>query len=462
MLQLSAGGPSGMVIDEQRGLLYVFTRFNNGISIIDLKNFTELENILLFNPEPASIINGRPFLYDAALTSGFGDSSCAGCHVFGDADGLAWDLGNPDAEVTDNPNEYADITFMPQPRPQFHPLKGPKVTQSLRGIADSGPLHWRGDRTGINRAPGESVESAAFKEFNATFENLHGRESRLTEEQMQAFTDFALQITYPPNPVRSLDNSLTLLQAEGRRIFHEDRTSMRLFSFGGPVTDRCVECHELDPQNRKFGTGGKMANVRGAQDGKVPHLRNMYQKVGMFDFDSVSRGMPADLPQIRGFGYNPEGTSDTIFTHFIVGRFDLRGGLLFALKAGIPVKDSKATALIEYLMAFDSNLAPIVGQQITLSSNSARETLDRIELFIQRAGKSECDLVAKGLLNGESRGWVMTVSAANSDDTVFQSDRKSSAAHRRSAQTNNRPARAGIDFYLRSLRVRCADWHRSR
>jgi len=89
------------------------------------------------------------------------------------------------------------------------------------------------------------------------------------------------------------------------------------------------------------------------------------------------------------------------------------------------VKDSKATALIEYLMAFDSNLAPIVGQQITLSNTSAHEALDRIELFIQRAAKSECDLVAKGTVNGENRGWVMTVSAANSDDTVFQSDRKS-------------------------------------
>ena len=25
---------------------------------------------------------------------------------------------------------------------------------------------------------------------------------------MQAFTDFILQVTYPPNPVRTLDNSL--------------------------------------------------------------------------------------------------------------------------------------------------------------------------------------------------------------------------------------------------------------
>ena len=422
-LVLSAGGPSGLALDEQRQRLYVFTRFNNSISVIDLATFSERESCSLYNPEPESIIKGRPFLYDAALTSGFGDSSCSECHVFGDADGLAWDLGNPDLEVTESPNEYAAVTFMPPARRQVHPLKGPKVTQSLRGIADSGPLHWRGDRSGVNRAAGESVESAAFKEFNAAFETLLGRETRLTAEQMQQFADFALQITYPPNPVRALDNSLTMMQAEGKRIFYQDRTAVRLFSFGGPVMDRCIECHELDPAARRFGTGGKMVNVRGSQDMKVPQLRNIYQKIGMFDMDSLRRGLPAGLPQIRGFGFSSQGTVDTLLTHFRVSRFDLRGGIKFASEAGIPVRDSKANALTEYLLAFDSNLAPVVGQQMTLCSDGAAIALDRIELFIQRAGAHECDVVVKGSLDGESRGWVMTAASDSSGDIVFQSDR---------------------------------------
>ena len=37
------------------------------------------------------------------------------------------------------------------PRPRdFHPLKGPMTTQSLRGMANHGSMHWRGDRTGGN------------------------------------------------------------------------------------------------------------------------------------------------------------------------------------------------------------------------------------------------------------------------------------------------------------------------
>lgn len=33
---------------------------------------------------------------------------------------------------------------------------------------------------------------------------------------MEAFTDFNLQATYPPNPIRALDNSLTATQDAGR------------------------------------------------------------------------------------------------------------------------------------------------------------------------------------------------------------------------------------------------------
>ena len=57
----------------------------------------------MYNPEPPSVVAGRRFLYDAAFTSSHGDSACASCHVFGDFDSLAWDLGNPDGDVLTNP-----------------------------------------------------------------------------------------------------------------------------------------------------------------------------------------------------------------------------------------------------------------------------------------------------------------------------------------------------------------------
>jgi hypothetical protein len=78
-------------------------------------------------------------------------------------------------------------------------------------------------------------------------------------------------------------------------------------------------------------------------------------------------------------------------------------------------------------MAFDSNLAPIVGQQITLSAESTPQVVERIDLFIQRAQvtdpRPECDLVVKGILNGTPRGWILSQASANRGETIFQSDR---------------------------------------
>ncbi|NBQ89479.1 MAG: hypothetical protein EBU07_18870, partial [Betaproteobacteria bacterium] len=118
-IALSAGGPAGLALDEARNRLYVLTRFDNGLSVIDLGTNTETAHLTMFNPEPAVVRVGRPFLYDARLTSSRGDSSCAGCHVFGDMDQLAWDLGNPDEQLVKNPNPYNPAVPAALKRPSF-------------------------------------------------------------------------------------------------------------------------------------------------------------------------------------------------------------------------------------------------------------------------------------------------------------------------------------------------------
>jgi hypothetical protein len=59
-----------------------------------------------------------------------------------------------------------------------------------------------------------------------------------------------------------------------------------------------------------------------------------------------------------------------------------------------------------FLLAFPTNLAPIVGQQITLSSGSTTAVLARIHLLRQRAGAGECALVAKANVLGAETGFV--------------------------------------------------------
>ena len=109
------------------------------------------------------------------------------------------------------------------------------TTQSLRGMANHGPMHWRGDRTGGNDAPsaqpdsGSFNEAAGFMKFNPAFQDLLGSDAQLTTADMQAFADFVLQFTYPPNPIRNLDNSLTADQQAGSEFLpgrHQQRARL--------------------------------------------------------------------------------------------------------------------------------------------------------------------------------------------------------------------------------------------
>jgi DNA-binding beta-propeller fold protein YncE len=187
-IALTGGGPTGVALDASHGLLYVLTRFDNSIAIVDTKAKRQIDRIAMFNPEPRSVVEGRKFLYDATLTSSHGDSACAGCHIFGDFDSLAWDLGDPDGFAEPIPGPFVSDPAAPPGFNQIlHSLKGPMTTQSLRGLANHGPMHWRGDRTGGTDAmlqhilpsaqpdTGTFDEQIAFKKFNAAFPGLLGR-----------------------------------------------------------------------------------------------------------------------------------------------------------------------------------------------------------------------------------------------------------------------------------------------
>jgi len=412
---VSGGGPTGLALDDKGKRLYVLTRFDNSISIIDTAQKREIGHVRMYSPEPTHIVQGRRLLYDASFTSSHGDSACASCHVFGDFDSLGWNLGNPDAEVAtiNNPLLAPDGTILPWPAPprnQFHPMKGPMTTQSLRGMANHGPMHWRGDRTGSETAAsaqpdsGAFDEAAGFKKFQAGFTGLLGRAEPIPNSDMEAFTAFILDLTYPPNPIRRLDNSLTTQQQEGRDIFFNAATCVVVP--GAP----CQKCHTLDAAGNQgltahpgfFGTSGITLdfNFGDLPLLKIPHLRNMYQKVGRFGFPFHPLLNPNDDThtgeQVRGFGFIHDGSFDSVF------RFHNAGFIFPQGEEG----DRQKRAAEAFVLAFDSNLAPIVGQQITLNASTSAVVNARINLLIARAEQGECDLVAKTVINGRETGYL--------------------------------------------------------
>ena len=357
------------------------------VSTIKLKQKKIVSTTELYNPEPAVVKDGRPFLYDAEISSSNGTSSCSSCHIFGDMDALAWDLGNPDEEMVDNLLETSPGNILPRKETQFHPLKGPMTTQTFRGMVDSGPMHWRGDRQGLDTVIGETQEEAAFKEFRGAFVGLVGRQTQLTETDLDAFTDFALTITSRPNPIRNLDNSLTPNQQAGRDLY------FNLPIDGGVGT--CNSCHKLDAEDNKFGTDTFVTNEGPfiSQDFKVAHLRNLYNKVGMFGTSLLTNTHMGN--QVRGFGYLHDGMFASVDD--------------FLIKIGVFFWESEAQAKLvtDFMMVFDSENAPVHGQQVTVSLRNKDVANPRVELLAAQAKAGSCSLVVNGIIGGRAYNGVL-------------------------------------------------------
>jgi hypothetical protein len=319
--------------------------------------------------------------------------------------------------------------------PIFHPMKGPMTTQSLRGMANHGPMHWRGDRTGGNDAPsiqpdsGTFDERAAFEKFQDGFTDLLGRDTVIPPADMDAFTDFILQVTYPPNPNRPLDNVLTADQDAGRQLFSGVNCGIPTPD-GTPNVLTCVTCHVIDPNGNPeteapgfFGTAGFGSFAFQTQLFKMPHLRNMYQKVGMFGNPITPGNLSLDDAftgdQVRGFGFNHDGAIDTLFRfHHGISFSELANG---PDNGGIPdgpEGDLQRRQLEAFLLASPTNLAPIVGQQITLAASSSAAVVARVHLLRQRADVGECDLVAKAEFFDIEAGFVYVGAG------LFKSDRR--------------------------------------
>jgi YVTN family beta-propeller protein len=408
-IEVNGGGPSGLVLDEANDKLYVFKRFNNSVGIIDLNTNTETTEIALYNPEPPEVVNGRQFLYDARFSSSRGNGSCASCHIFGDMDHLSWELGNPDGSVENNPDHPLRLDLFPAlTEKDFHPMKGPMNTQSLRGMANHGPMHWRGDRSGGNEPEADPFdEIASFKTFRVAFEGLIGRAAIIPEPDMEAFADFALSLTYPPNPLRRLDNQPTQAQAIGEFVYRN--TLVETFFNGQQFT--CNDCHVVDVTQGFFGSDGFSTSRPGRFGGgdvvKIPHLRNVYTKLSNNELAADPNGASGD--QYRGFFINHEGSTSTLFNFLTTGNFDFPGG------------DNQRLNVLEFVLAMPSNMAPAVGRQVTADAANRLVANVLVQQLEARALVTvpvpECDLVAKAWKNGEPRSWLFQ------SDGRYQSDR---------------------------------------
>ncbi len=429
-------GPTGLALDEARQRLYVWNHFDTSLSVIDTSTLETVETVAVFNPLPQAIRQGRPLLYDTRLTSGLGHVSCASCHIDGRMDRLAWDLGDPSGEMKTF-NQNCVTTVNSDPCEDFHPMKGPMATQTLQDIIGNEPFHWRGDRDGI-------------EEFNPAFVGLLGDDRELSAEEMQRFEDHLATITFPPNPFRNLDNSLPDSIALTGQV-----TSGRFSPAGQPLPDgdpknalklfnqdlldspfQCASCHTLPTGmavngplllgNIGASAGGSImetgplgenhlgiVSVDGSTNKsiKVPHLRNMYDKVGFEMSVSESRA---------GFGFLHDGSVDSLSRFLSARAFDFKSdqevadmvALMMAF-AGSDLGDNPILST-EPPVSKDSHAA--VGTQIFL--NDGAEPPDALLTLYEQARAGRIDLVVHSLRQGRPTGWVYQADSDQFQDSA--------------------------------------------
>jgi len=424
-------GPTGIVLGA--GRLYVLNRFEDSISVVDVATRVETARVQLHDPTSPGIRHGRKFLYNTHERSGLGHLSCASCHVDARMDRLAWDLGDPSG--TPKPLDQNCLTAIIAPCEDFHPMKGPMLTQTLQDIVGKEPFHWRGDRDGL-------------EEFNPAFETLLGDDEMLTAQDMQDFKAFLASISFPPNPFRNLDNTLptnlplpghfapgrfgpagTPLPAgnavEGLRLYRTANLD------GGVPGFQCVSCHTLPvgvgPAVQVVGVGvlpapvgpnGEHHHALVSVDGttnismKVPQLRTLYERVGF----ELTQGK-----SITGFGFLHDGTVDSLARFVSEPVFNVQS-------------DQQIADLVAFLLSFGGSDLPTgslgnltelpgpagrdthagVGFQVTLDGVHAEPRLAEMRTI---ADGGEVDLIAKGM----GRGWFY-------DAGQFQSDRNGEIA----------------------------------
>ena len=383
-------GPTGVVVSPNGAFVYALNRFGGSVSAISTSSFTETGRATFHDATPTSVKAGRKFIFDTHLTSGLGHVSCATCHIDGRSDRLGWDLGDPTGAV----QAFDEVCQVAAPGAciSWHPMKGPMTTQTLQGIIGNEPLHWRGEKNDLT-------------EFNVAFTHLQGRTSEISTTEMASMTDYVASLVFPPNPNRSIDNTLKTSLAifggtqTGFNVTGNAQTGQTLFNtgqfFAGPPGApglTCVSCHAgaIGSNNRVDipAPGGEVQNRKNA------HLRELWRKVGASGTSTTA---------LRGFGFEHNGEKFT-FQDAITTGFN------FANNA---TGQQQRRDIEAFCMSFNSGTHAAVGQQVT-ATGVANDTT-RIGQLITIASAGQVGLIVKGRMNGEPRGYVFANGAFTPD-----------------------------------------------
>lgn len=354
-------GPRALAWQHASDRLYVLNKLANTVSVIGTGTATVLAEVPAgsHDPMPAPIKEGRGFLFDARL-SGNGTLSCGTCHLDADRDGIAWDLGDPNGEMQTVMGANLVVHDSTPRARTLHPMKGPMTTQTLRGMTDGAPFHWRGDR-------------ATLQAFNPTFDKLMGG-AELAQADFDALAAYLFTLRNHPNPNRLRGGQLPSLIAGGRPA-----RGLTLFV---SHHNHCDTCHTL-PR----GTNNNLdlhVEVGASQPIKNPSLRTTYQRL----FFSSQPGAQS----LSGFGLSHDGTG-----------FGLPTVHPYVLDELGSLSPNDFVDVAAFILCFPTETMSSVGDNFTVTASTVAAANFDLTQMETDAVSQACDFVVRGTVGGVPR-----------------------------------------------------------
>ncbi len=196
--------PKGMALSPDGARLYVANRLDDSISVIDTRLNQVERAIPLGGPEPVTPLRRGERLFYNAKFSFQKQFGCAGCHIEGTLDGLAWDL-EPDGfgiDIVDN--------------------------KPLEAVDGTEPFKWNGGNPDLETECGIRTEKFFY------------RSQSYSKTELDDLVKFIKAMPARPNRFRAANGELTAAQERGLAVFERTRRKN-----GAPIPDelQCGTCH---------------------------------------------------------------------------------------------------------------------------------------------------------------------------------------------------------------------------
>ncbi len=369
-------GVRGVLLHPTAGALYTYSR-DNRIQVYALPVASGSVNAPVqtlsigFDITSAPTKEGR-FVNINSLRAQNKVQSCNTCHVDGHLDRIAWNLSDFTGDLTVNP-------------PLGRVPKGTKVTMSLRGIEETPPFHWRGDR-------------ADLANFNPAFQGLLGA-AQLSTTEMAQFESFIFSLSYPANPKEQENRTLTATAQQGEFAFR--CLKAHAVSFDAHPTAPLVQpiscqfCHGMAGAS---GTNNQINNdLQGLLADDATQLRGLFDKESdIVDYASLFpptppspfQSYPLDRVPATGWGFGNTGSFADTLTDFVnLGPFQTQ-----------QLTATDRANIVVFLGEIDTGTPPAAAYAWTLNAASAATPVVNhpFTTLLQGQTAKNIDLVARG------------------------------------------------------------------